>query len=63
MATRSNIRTGFDGAGHDADLRVIRAADHGARPGTRGVDGARRSDGVAPTSRTIARGRTARPRR
>ena len=29
MATGSNIRTWFEGAWHDADIPVMRAADHG----------------------------------
>lgn len=48
MATGTNIRTYFDGAWHDGDVPVIRAADHGAWLGSNVFDGARYVDGMAP---------------
>ncbi len=48
MATGTNIRTYFNGAWHDGDAMVIRAADHGAWLGSGVFDGARHVDGVAP---------------
>ncbi len=48
MATGTNIRTYYDGAWHDGDLPVMRAADHGAWLGTTVFDGARFVNGVAP---------------
>ena len=48
MATGQNIRTWFDGRWHDADVPIMRAADHGAWLGTTVFDGARFVDGVAP---------------
>lgn len=48
MATGTNIRTYFNGAWHEGDLAVIRAADHGAWLGTTVFDGARYVDGIAP---------------
>ncbi|RMA43804.1 branched-chain amino acid aminotransferase [Rhodophyticola porphyridii] len=48
MATGSNIKTYFDGAWHDGDVPIMRAADHGAWLGTTVFDGARHVDGLAP---------------
>ncbi|MBF9037618.1 MAG: branched-chain amino acid aminotransferase [Paracoccaceae bacterium] len=48
MATGSNIKTYFNGAWHDGDIPVIRAADHGAWLGSNVFDGARYVDGIAP---------------
>lgn len=48
MATGENIRTYFDGRWHDGDIRVIRAADHGAWLGSNVFDGARYARGLAP---------------
>ncbi|WP_099827254.1 branched-chain amino acid aminotransferase [Oceaniglobus indicus] len=48
MATGINIRTWFEGAWHDGDLPIMRAADHGAWLGSTVFDGARWVDGVAP---------------
>ncbi|WP_439526010.1 branched-chain amino acid aminotransferase [Roseovarius mucosus] len=48
MATGTNIRTYFNGAWHEGDPAVIRAADHGAWLGTTVFDGARYVDGIAP---------------
>lgn len=48
MATGSNIRTYFEGAWHDGDVPIMRAADHGAWLGTTVFDGARFVNGLAP---------------
>ena len=48
MATGSNIRTWFQGAWHQGDVPIMRAADHGAWLGTTVFDGARWVDGMAP---------------
>jgi branched-chain amino acid aminotransferase len=48
MATGTNIKTYFNGAWHDGDIPVIRAADHGAWQATTVFDGARYVDGLAP---------------
>ena len=48
MAFGKTIRTWFDGAWHDGDVAVMRAADHGLWQGSSVFDGARRFDGVAP---------------
>lgn len=48
MATGSNIRTYYDGAWHEGDVAVLRAADHGAWLGTTVFDGARLFEGVTP---------------
>ncbi|MCR9149901.1 MAG: branched-chain amino acid aminotransferase [Rhodobacteraceae bacterium] len=48
MATGSNIRTWFDGAWHDGDAMILRAADHGAWLGTTVFDGARYAHGLTP---------------
>jgi branched-chain amino acid aminotransferase len=48
MAVGTNIKTYVDGAWHDADVAIMRAADHGAWLGTNVFDGARYIDGVAP---------------
>jgi len=48
MATGTNIRTYFDGRWHDADVPIMRAADHGSWLGTSVFDGARHFEGVAP---------------
>ncbi len=48
MAAGSNISTWFEGAWHDGDVMVMRAADHGSWLGTTVFDGARAVDGLAP---------------
>ncbi|WP_333830087.1 branched-chain amino acid aminotransferase [Pararhodobacter sp.] len=48
MATGTNIRTYFEGAWHQGDVPVMRAADHGAWLGTTVFDGARFFDGMTP---------------
>jgi branched-chain amino acid aminotransferase len=48
MATGSNIRTWVDGAWHDGDAMILRAADHGAWLGTTVFDGARFAHGLTP---------------
>jgi branched-chain amino acid aminotransferase len=48
MATGTNIRTYFEGAWHDGDVPIMRAADHGAWLGSTVFDGARRFEGVTP---------------
>lgn len=48
MATGTNIKTYVDGAWHDADVPIMRAADHGSWLGTTVFDGARYVDGIAP---------------
>lgn len=48
MATGKDIRTYYDGAWHDGDVMIMRAADHGSWLGSSVFDGARYFDGVAP---------------
>ena len=48
MAVSDNIRTYYEGVWHEADVPVMRAADHGAWLGTSVFDGARHFEGVAP---------------
>lgn len=48
MATGTNIRTWFEGAWHDGDIAIMRAADHGAWLGSTVFDGARQFEGVTP---------------
>lgn len=48
MATGTNIRTYFNGAWHDGDISIMKAADHGAWLGTTVFDGARFFDGLTP---------------
>ena len=48
MATGNNIRTWFEGAWHDGDAMILRAADHGAWLGTTVFDGARQAHGLTP---------------
>ena len=48
MATGTNIRTWHEGRWHDADVAIMRAADHGSWLGTTVFDGARRFEGVTP---------------
>ncbi len=48
MATGTNIRTYHQGAWHQGDMLILRAADHGAWLGSTVFDGARYSQGVAP---------------
>lgn len=48
MAFGSNIRTWYDGAWHEGDVAIIRAADHAAWQGTSVFDGARFFEGLAP---------------
>lgn len=48
MATGTNISTWFEGAWHDENLMVMRAADHGSWLGSGVFDGARFFNGAAP---------------
>ncbi|MBC6437202.1 MAG: branched-chain amino acid aminotransferase [Rhodobacteraceae bacterium] len=48
MATGSTIKTYVNGTWHDADIPIMRAADHGTWLGTTVFDGARHVDGMAP---------------
>ncbi|MGH1416504.1 MAG: branched-chain amino acid aminotransferase [Pelagimonas sp.] len=48
MAIGKNIRTYFNGAWHDGDAMVMRAADHGSWLGTTVFDGARMVNGLVP---------------
>lgn len=48
MATGTHIRTYFNGAWHDGDIPIMRAADHGSWLGTTVFDGARFVNGKAP---------------
>ncbi len=48
MAVGKNIRTYFEGAWHDGDAPIMRAADHGAWLGSSVFDGARFFDGLSP---------------
>ncbi|MEM8538082.1 MAG: branched-chain amino acid aminotransferase [Pseudomonadota bacterium] len=48
MAVGSRIRTYFEGAWHDGDLPVMRAADHGSWLGSSVFDGARSVDRLVP---------------
>jgi len=48
MAFGTNIRTFWQGAWHDGDLAVMRAADHGIWQGSSVFDGARLFDGMVP---------------
>ena len=48
MATGKNIRTYYNGAWHEGDVMIMRAADHGSWLGTTVFDGARYFEGVAP---------------
>jgi branched-chain amino acid aminotransferase len=48
MATGTKIRTFYEGAWHDEDLKIMRAADHGSWLGTTVFDGARYVNGRAP---------------
>lgn len=48
MATGKNIKTYFEGAWHDGDVPIMKAADHGSWLGTTVFDGARYVQGVAP---------------
>ncbi|WP_113911051.1 branched-chain amino acid aminotransferase [Roseovarius dicentrarchi] len=48
MATGTNIRTYFDGAWHEGDVPVMRAADHGMWLGSAVFDGARLAHGLVP---------------
>ena len=51
MATGTNIRTWFEGAWHEGDIPLMRAADHGMWLGSNVFDGARYFNGVAPDLR------------
>jgi branched-chain amino acid aminotransferase len=51
MATGINIKTWFEGAWHDSDIPLMRAADHGMWLGSNVFDGARYFNGVAPDLR------------
>ncbi|MCR9124609.1 MAG: branched-chain amino acid aminotransferase [Rhodobacteraceae bacterium] len=51
MAKGTNIRTYFNGAWHDGDISIMKAADHGAWLGSTVFDGARHFDGKAPDLR------------
>ncbi|WP_375280758.1 branched-chain amino acid aminotransferase [Pseudooctadecabacter sp.] len=48
MATGINVRTYFEGAWHDGDLPLMRAADHGMWLGSGVFDGARSVGGLVP---------------
>ncbi|MEM9551281.1 MAG: branched-chain amino acid aminotransferase [Pseudomonadota bacterium] len=48
MAVGTNIRTYFDGAWHDGDVPIMRAADHGSWLGSSVFDGARHVSGLSP---------------
>lgn len=48
MATGTNIKTWFQGAWHDADVPIMRAADHATWLGSSVFDGARHVDGLTP---------------
>lgn len=48
MATGKNIRTFFEGAWHDGDTPLMRAADHGMWLGSNVFDGARFANGLTP---------------
>jgi branched-chain amino acid aminotransferase len=48
MATGTNIRTYFNGAWHEGDVPIMRAADHGAWLGSGVFDGARMFGGLTP---------------
>ncbi|NQZ72412.1 MAG: branched-chain amino acid aminotransferase [Dinoroseobacter sp.] len=48
MVVGTNIKTYFEGAWHNGDLPVMRAADHGSWLGTTVFDGARYFEGIAP---------------
>jgi branched-chain amino acid aminotransferase len=48
MATGTNIRTWFEGAWHEGDAPVMRAADHGMWLGSAVFDGARLAHGLVP---------------
>lgn len=51
MATGTQIKTYFEGAWHDGDVPIMKAADHGSWLGTTVFDGARYFDGVTPDLR------------
>lgn len=48
MATGTHIRTYYQGAWHDGDVPIMRAADHGAWLGSTVFDGARFVNGLVP---------------
>jgi branched-chain amino acid aminotransferase len=48
MATGKNIWTYFEGAWHEGDVPIMRAADHGSWLGSTVFDGARYVNGLAP---------------
>ena len=48
MTIGTHIRTYFNGAWHDEDVAIMRAADHGSWVGTTVFDGARYFDGRSP---------------
>ena len=48
MAIGTHIRTFYEGAWHDADIAIMRAAEHGSWGGATVFDGARYFDGHAP---------------
>ena len=48
MAFGTQIRTWFEGAWHEGDIPVMKAADHGLWQGSNVFDGARLFDGVTP---------------
>lgn len=51
MSTGTNISTWFEGRWHREDVRIMKAADHGAWLGSGVFDGARYFDGRAPDLR------------
>lgn len=48
MALGTNVKTYFEGQWHEADLPIMRAADHGSWLGTSVFDGARAFEGLTP---------------
>ena len=48
MPAGTNIRTYFQGAWHDGDIAVMKAADHGMWLGSNVFDGARLANGLTP---------------
>ena len=48
MPTGTNIRTYFNGAWHEGDIAVMKAADHGMWLGSNVFDGARYANGLTP---------------
>ena len=55
MASGENIKTYFNGAWHEGDKYILRAADHGAWLGSSVFDGARYFEGATLTYFYIVR--------